>query len=82
MNKPKLSIKSQIGAYIHCKLCAQELLDGDYRTFGESAKSYSRYSVGWTLRGLQMWCNRHNCNVINIDFEGAKHPSVTVRDKP
>lgn len=33
--------------------------------------------VSFTDVGLQVWCLRHNCNVIHIDFEGRKHPAST-----
>lgn len=33
--------------------------------------------VSFTRIGLQVWCMRHNCNVIHIDFEGQKHPANT-----
>ena len=25
--------------------------------------------VGWTNQGFQVWCTRHNTNVIHIDFD-------------
>ena len=36
---------------------------------GESHKSYSRFEVGWTNQGFQVWCTRHNHNVMHIDFD-------------
>ena len=39
---------------------------------GESHKSYSRFEVGWTKQGFQVWCTRHNTNVIHIDFDGQQ----------
>ena len=36
---------------------------------GESQMSYSRFEVGWTNQGFQVWCTRHNINVIHIDFD-------------
>ena len=36
---------------------------------GESPMSYSRFEVGWTKQGFQVWCTRHNTNVIHIDFD-------------
>jgi len=74
---PDLSEDEQITTFFHCGLCVDELRSGKVR--GESAESYSRYSVGWTPRGLQVWCNRHKANVANIDFEGAQHPAITSR---
>jgi len=63
----------EISAYMHCGLCLQE------RPRDRSPQDWARLEVGWTARGLQVWCLRHNCNVCNIDFEGQKHPANTTR---
>ena len=42
---------------------------------GQSPQEYTNYDVGWTEMGLQIWCVRHDCNVVNIDFEGHQHPA-------
>jgi hypothetical protein len=76
-DKPPLDTSNQIDTYLHCALCVHDVIEG--RAPGQSPASYSNYVVGWTPRGLQMWCNRHNCNVCNIDFEGAQHPAITTR---
>lgn len=59
--------------YLHCKLCIGEL------PRGQSPESYARYSVGFTKQGVQVWCNRHNCNVFHVDFEGNRHPADLTR---
>lgn len=59
----------QIGLFIQCGECMKEVPDG------LSPQEYAYVSVGWTELGLQVWCNRHNCNILNIDFEGQKHPA-------
>ena len=64
-----------IGAYMHCGRCLTEWQAG--LAGGESPASYSRLSVGWTRCGLQVWCQRHDCNVMHVDFEGRKHPANT-----
>jgi hypothetical protein len=70
-------------AYLHCGLCIAEWNEknkiGAVGSPVESPASYARLSVGWTDIGLQVWCNRHNCNVINVDFQGTKHPANTSR---
>jgi hypothetical protein len=40
-------------------------------------RDWMRFEVGWTPRGLQVWCVRHDINVIHMDFEGHKHPANT-----
>lgn len=72
-SKPELSDDNQIVFYHNCKLCFDEL------PVGESLATYARYNTGWTQRGLQVWCVRHNANILNIDFEGCKHPAITSR---
>ena len=36
--------------------------------------------VGFTPVGIQVWCNRHQCNVVHIDFEGRSLPNNTTVD--
>ena len=57
---------NEITTYLHCGLCISEL------PLGESPQSYANYEVGYTEIGLQIWCKRHNCNVIHLDFAGQK----------
>ena len=44
---------------------------------GTSPREYQKIQVGWTDRGLQVRCVRHDCNVIHLDFEGQTHPANT-----
>jgi hypothetical protein len=60
---------NSIKMFSHCKRCVSELPEG------ESAQSYARLEVGFTDLGVQVWCLRHNINVMHIDFEGRKHPA-------
>lgn len=69
-NNDELSQELQITAYMHCKQCLDELPDG------VSPKDWARTQTGWTPRGIQIWCNRHEINVCNIDFQGYQHPAV------
>lgn len=65
----RISNNNEIYSFIHCRQCVSELPEG------ESPKEYTRYSVGFTPLGIQVWCNRHECNVVHIDFEGQQHPA-------
>lgn len=58
----------QIGAFLHCRMCLEEVMDG--RAGTTSPKDYARLEVGYTTRGIQVWCVRHDCNVVHIDFQG------------
>lgn len=57
---------NNIVRYTHCKMCCNEL------PAGQSMREYARLNVGWTQRGLQFWCERHDTNVLEIDFKGNK----------
>lgn len=63
----KIGNSLEIGSYMHCAKCIEEN--------SISAQDYARLSVGFTPLGIQLWCNRHNCNVAHIDFQGARHPA-------
>jgi len=68
---------NNIETFLHCELCYWELKNAkteeDFSLIGavagESQMSYSRFEVGWTKQGFQVWCTRHNTNVIHIDFD-------------
>jgi len=64
-----------IGSYMHCALCLRE------RPPTESPESYARLSVGMTQEGLQVWCVRHDCNVMHVHFQGMKHPANMTRQQ-
>ena len=58
-----------ISSHIHCGRCLKEL------PAGKSPIEYQTVAVGFTKYGIQVWCKRHDCNIMHIDFEGAKHPA-------
>ena len=64
-----------IRAFFICGLCHAECPDG------MSLQTFARLEAGFTQFGLQVWCRRHNCNVIHINFEKQEHPfDATRRD--
>ena len=65
----EISNELMIRNYMHCGKCLEEIPDGI------SPQEWSNLEVGWTELGLQVWCKRHRCNVVNIDFEGHKDPA-------
>lgn len=74
MPNHEVTNRLSIGAYMHCAKCLDE------RRANRTACSpadYARLSIGWTEVGIQIWCNRHNCNVMHVDFQGQKHPANT-----
>ena len=63
---------NSIMRFLHCRECIEEWTT---RHTGGSPRDYLRVEVGWTLLGLQVWCIRHERNVLLIDLEGAQHPA-------
>lgn len=72
-----MTTKNEIQMYFHCKKCILEIqqIAADSPE-GASPRDYQRISAGFTKKGIQVWCNRHNANIIHIDFQGTKHPAV------
>jgi hypothetical protein len=70
---------NEIGQFFHCALCVEEIKNGTAGT--NSPQEYRRYDIGFTPIGLQVWCTRHNANIIHIDFEGQVHPANLDRIK-
>ena len=38
-------------------------------TDSRTLQDYTKLDVGFTESGLQVWCRRHDTNVVHIDFE-------------
>ena len=62
---------NEIVLFMHCGMCIEDKPDDI------SPQDWARIEVGWTEKGLQVWCKRHGCNMIHMDFEGQKHPADT-----
>jgi hypothetical protein len=69
-DRSELTSAHQIKAFMHCARCLRELPNGT------SPRNYAQLEVGWTAKGLQVWCRRHDCNVMHVDFEGHQHPAI------
>lgn len=61
---------NEIANFFHCRECLKE------KPHGVSPRDWARLEIGWTLLGFQVWCVRHDMNVIHVDFEGQKHPAA------
>ncbi len=55
----KKIIPNGIKMYLHCRLCMKEGIKANL-------------AVGWTLKGMQIWCENHSINVAAFDFQGNK----------
>jgi hypothetical protein len=60
---------NHIRMFLHCRKCLDDFPGGMSRA------DYLKIEAGWTERGLQIWCRRHDVNIVHIDFEGAQHPA-------
>lgn len=54
---------------VHCALCVQEL---ETNKIPLTPKQYAKVEVGLTPVGLQVWCLRHQVNIVHLDFGGQK----------
>jgi hypothetical protein len=52
---------------LHCGKCLGEL------PYGQSPRSWSRQQAWITTKGyIQVWCNRHDCNITLMCIEAKK----------
>ena len=58
--------EEQIEQYFHCVQCMRQIPEG------ESPRSWQRVQVGFTKKGIQIWCVRCDLNVAHFDFMGQK----------
>lgn len=65
-----------IHKYFNCGKCMDELPEG------QSPQDYKRLDVGFTDLGLQVWCIRHDCNVVHINFDLMTMNSTIPVDVP
>lgn len=63
---------NEIAGFIHCAKCLHER---EVQELSMSPREYAQLEVGFTAQGVQIWCKRHECNVMHIDFQDAKHPA-------
>ena len=53
-----------------CNQCYEEYCAG--LTDSGSLQQYTMLDVGLTDIGLQVWCRRHDVNIVHVDFGGKK----------
>ncbi len=66
MAKQKHKQLDEIIMFFHCAKCLEEM------PRGESPRTFQRIQTGWTKKGIQIWCVRHDREVVNLDFLGQK----------
>lgn len=57
---------NDILTFLHCKKCLKD------NTFGTAPRHWARLEFGWTEKGFQLWCVRHDVNIISVDLKGQK----------
>ncbi len=60
-------MRNQITSFFHCRKCVE---DGPPE--GKSRADIQKLECGWTAKGFQVWCKRHDTNIIHVDFDGQK----------
>ena len=66
--RPALEIPNQLVAVIHCRKCLKEF-DDQRMDVLISPADYAELDVGWTSTGIQVWCRRHNYNVLFLELK-------------
>ena len=66
-------MKNRIEMFLHCRKCLDELPKG------VAPRDFIHSEVGWTKAGIQVWCVRHESNIIHLDFMGQQ---VTYFNEP
>lgn len=70
----------EIKAFFHCALCLEEVQKiAEKNNLPQSPSTYQRIEAGFTTLGIQVWCRRHDVNIVHIDFQGHKLPANTQR---
>jgi len=69
MARRELPNERVVESFIHCAECLRT------KPANISPREWAQLEVGFTREGLQVWCRRHDRNVLHIDFEGARHPA-------
>ena len=57
---------NEIEMFFHCKKCLEELPPDT------SPREWVHIEAGWTEKGFQVWCVRHEMNIIHVDLMGQK----------
>lgn len=78
--KKGIPATNEIVSFLHCNQCIKELMndqDEPEDLVGHilepiNPREYAKIEVGYTPMGIQLWCLRHDINIIHIDFNGMK----------
>ena len=59
-------VENKIFSFYHCKKCLEE------KPYGISPREYANYEFGATEKGFQLWCVKHEKNILALDLLGQK----------
>ena len=60
----------------NCRKCQEEYHDGKYGR-NKSMEELTRITVGRTKTGIQVWCVRHQLNIVSFDLP-PDHKLMTI----
>ena len=66
-----LSTPNQVIMFFHCAKCIREWRVAP-EAAGKSPREWARLEIGWTAKGIQVWCSRHDVNVMLIEGDGPQ----------
>lgn len=61
---------NKIELYFHCKKCFKE------KPRDKSMNQYSRTQTGRTPNGIQVWCSRHEEEIISFVYDWSKDTTL------
>ena len=65
-------VKNKIFSFYHCKECLDEICAKQSIGDEVSPREYANYEFGATEKGFQLWCVRHEKNILALDLLGQK----------
>jgi hypothetical protein len=68
--------------HTYCRRCMKDLVRLNATAPAQSIRDYSEIECGWTEHGFQVWCTRHNRNVLHIDLHFNKATILTDEKEP
>ena len=69
---PSMSKTNDIQMFLHCKNCLNKRPANDKKEYIISPREWVHLEVGFTKKGIQIYCVRCEKNVCALDFLGQK----------
>jgi len=66
---PSIDLPNKIGAFFHCAQCVHEWQGKAPGTEDMSPRDYQQIEAGWTEDGFQVWCKRHDLNIMHVTWQ-------------